>query len=272
MSPIPKWKEPDLRLEGVRYQNEGFAFGPRVLSPELIRRVNDGMDGVRAGEYETGRAPLDPFWGDDKDPEIHLRKINQAHFANRAIYEALSSAELGRAVAALTGAKMVQVWATQLLHKPGGPAAVGQVGWHQDYQYWQTWFTPDSEIFTAWLALSDIEEDSGPMCFVPGSHQWGLIPEGDFHGAADARAQAKILPPGQTWQEVSALMPAGAFSLHHRLTVHGSHPNRLTTARRSFAIHLRTENSTPTPEKVDYYHNYVSFLDDLQDCPVIYQA
>ena len=272
MSMLTNWKEPELQTECIRYQEEGFAFGPKVLSPELIGRVNDGMDAVQAGVYETGRAPLDPFWGEDKDPNIHLRKINQAHFSNHAIYEALSSANLGEAVAALTGAKRVQVWATQLLHKPGGPEAVGQVGWHQDYQYWNNWFTPDSEIFTAWLALSPIEAASGPMCFVPGSHRWGLIPEGDFHGAADEQTQQKILPTGENWREVAALMPAGAFSLHHRLTVHGSRPNQMTTARRSFAIHLRTEKSTPTPEKVDYYHNYVSFLDDLQDCPVIYQA
>ena len=123
-------------------------------------------------------------------------------------------------MAALTGAKMVQVWATQLLHKPGGPEATGQVGWHQDFQYWNTWWKPESEVFTAWLALSDalsdIEESSGPMCFVPCSHGWGLMPEGNFH--------------------------------------------------------LRTENSTPTPEKVDYYYNYVDCLDDLHVCPVIYRA
>ena len=272
MSLLTRWKEPDLQIETRRYLDEGFAFGPRVLSPELIGRVNDGMDAVMAGEYETGCEPLDPFWGDDKDPKFHLRKINQAHFANHAINEAISHAGLGQAVAALTGAKMVQVWATQLLHKPGGPEAVGQVGWHQDYQYWSTWWTPESEVFTAWLALSDIEEASGPMCFVPGSHRWGLIPEGDFHGLADEETQQKILPSGQAWREVAALMPAGAFSLHHRLTVHGSRPNRSATARRSFAIHLRTENSTPTPETVDYYHNYVDCLDDLHVCPVIYQA
>jgi hypothetical protein len=43
MSLFASWKEPDLQTEIRRFQDKGFAFGPRVLSNELIHRVNDGL-------------------------------------------------------------------------------------------------------------------------------------------------------------------------------------------------------------------------------------
>jgi ectoine hydroxylase-related dioxygenase (phytanoyl-CoA dioxygenase family) len=46
------------------------------------------------------------------------------------------------------------------------------VGWHQDWQYWRYW-EDDSELFTAWIAISDVQEDLGPVSFLVGSHQWG---------------------------------------------------------------------------------------------------
>ena len=78
--------------------------------------------------------------------------------------------------------EMVQVWWVQLLYKPvSRPEATVQtnVGWHQDRQLWSTW-EEGSELFTAWVAVSDVTEDACPMRFVRGFHNWGLLNQGDF--------------------------------------------------------------------------------------------
>ena len=83
----------------------------------------------------------------------------------------------GALAAALTGAAMVQVWWVQLLYKPAVPRnreATLKIGWHQDRHYWTTW-EEGSELFTAWVALSPVAADCGPMKFVRGSHRWGLL-------------------------------------------------------------------------------------------------
>jgi len=278
MQPITNHDTPPAIPPAVeQYGRDGFAILPPVLPAELIARVVPRMDAVMRGEYETGHAPLDAWWS-PTDPPTKLRKIDNAHIADRTIFEAVTHPDLGRWVAAITGAKLVQVWAVQLLHKPASGGATGAVGWHQDYFYWKNWWTPDSNVFTAWLALSDVREESGPMRFVPGSQRWGLAAASDFFGTADDKQREQIVvPPGEHWREVAAVMPAGAFSLHHRLTYHASGPNVSTAPRRSFAIHLRTEQSTAKPGQAlnptdKHHYDYVGHLDDPTICPVIYRA
>lgn len=261
---------------GAFFAREGYTFGPTVLPNRLIQRCNAAMDEVMAGYYDTGHPPLDLWWAEGDDPS-KIRKIDQAHVASRVIYETVTHPALGRWIGRALGAERVQIWCVQLLHKPGGGRHGATVGWHQDYQYWGEWWRPESEVFTCWLALGDVLDASGPVTFVPRSHEWGLVGAGDFFsGATDEQVASIPVPDGYGWTEVAATMPAGAFSLHHRLTFHGSRANTTDTARRSFAIHMCTERSTPTPADVDgpfkpATYDYVAHLDDPAICPIIYR-
>ena len=51
-----------------------------------------------------------------------------------------------------------------------------------------------SQLLTTWVALSDVEEASGPMKFIVGSHRWKDISEGDFDSQDNSRDDF-ILPP-----------------------------------------------------------------------------
>ncbi len=252
------------------YERNGFYMHTAsVLPPELLERAARGIDDVRDGIYDTGEEPIERSWNTGDDPRA-LCKIEQPQRANRALYEAICSPLLGQLAAAVTGAKMVQVWWVQLLYKPstpGVPATVGttNVGWHQDQASWQAW-DEGSELFTAWLALSDVTPDAGPMVFVPGSHHWGLGKGGDFFGQdLDALRATISVPEGEEWREVTDVLPAGGVSFHHRLLFHGSHQNVSGGPRRSLAIHLRTEKSSVRPERW-----VAQYLDRPEICPVIY--
>jgi len=252
------------------YEEMGFYVHDAPLFPEdLVRRAVAGMDAIREGRYETGISPEESYWNPG-DAQDKLCKIEMPQFANRAILELVSFPGLGRLAAEITGARMVQAWWVQLLYKPPAAHAAVQgtnVGWHQDRQYWDVW-TPESELFTAWVALSDVTAGAGPMVFVPRSHRWGVRNEGDFF-SQDLLAQrgGMRLPEEARWMEVPAILPPGGVSFHDQLTFHASGPNLSGAPRRSIAIHLRTGQSRPVLDKLSGLARYI---DDPGKCPILY--
>ncbi|MBV9849062.1 MAG: phytanoyl-CoA dioxygenase family protein [Armatimonadetes bacterium] len=238
-----------------------------ALPSETLERAARGLGEVRDGVYDTGETPAGRGWNPGDDPRA-LCKIEQPQLANAALREALRAPLLGQLAGAVTGAERVQVWWVQGLVKPGVPdaAVAANVGWHQDWAYWRDW-EEGSELFTAWLALSDVTTESGPMVFVPGSHRWGLLPGGDFFGQDQQALRAGIpIPEGETWRETPDILPPGGVSFHHRLLFHGSHQNRSDAPRLSLAIHLRTEKSRIRPESWA-----ARYLERPEICPVIFQ-
>ena len=253
----------------AQFERDGFYIVPSIIPAELLARARKHIDSVYAGEYETGIAPCGNPKG-SKEPPQKLVKIDNAHRSDRTIFELVTHPAIGRWAAAITGAKMVQIFACQMLIKPPGGQGGVNVGWHQDQEYWDG--ALQGELFTAWVAISDVTAESGPMCFVPGSNHWGLLKAGDFFSdKLDEIKQRFRDKSGGKWREVAAVLPPGGVSFHHRLTVHGSGENHATSPRVSFAIHLRTEKSG-LREGVKWPEvGYLNDFDDPIGSPVIYR-
>jgi len=254
----------------TRYEADGFyLIRDSIFPADLVERAVQGMDAIRRGEYDTGRPPCPSPWNPGDDPN-RLCKIEQPQFASHALRELLRYPALGESAAAIYGASGVQVWWVQLLYKPSTadlPEAATNVGWHQDRYYWRIW-EEGSELFTAWIALSDVGPDCGPMRFVRGSHRWGFRDQGDFFAQDVERQREAIeIPEGYVWEEVPALLPAGGVSFHHSLTFHASGPNHSGRPRRSLAVHLRTQNSRPVDDRREGLSRYI---DDPELCPTLY--
>jgi hypothetical protein len=262
-------------IEAARtgYDRDGFhLFREPVLPEDVVRRAVAGMDALRRGEYDTGTPPEESPWNPGDDPG-KLCKIEMPQFASRAILELVSHPALGDLVGRLTGAQWVHVWWVQLLYKPPQAAKPGDdtsIGWHTDRQYHCPPWTTNSELFTAWVALSDVTARSGPMKFVPGSHRTPVGDDGGDFFAQDLAAQRETirLPDATAWREVEAVLPPGGVSVHHRGTLHGSGPNVSDAARKSFAIHMRTDQSWTEDES---RIGLTEFLDD-ERCPIVYGA
>jgi hypothetical protein len=251
------------------FQKDGFyILEEPALDADLVNRARAGMDLLREGVYDTGTPHGGGKWKPGDDPNS-LCKMEIPQLGNLAIRELITSTEIGRLAAAATGAAMIQVWWVQLLYKPPTPddeQAPNRVGWHQDWNYWKPSWDDGSELLTAWVALCDVEVDSGPMRFVRGSHGWGHVEGSDFY--SQESGQGGIEPPqGSEWEEVPAPMPGGALSLHDKLTLHGSDINRSAQPRRSLAIHLRTEKSQPRGNPKEGTCRY---MEEEEICPVIY--
>lgn len=264
------------RFEAQRqmYARDGVCVAERLVGPEVVERARQGIEAVRRGEYDTGMAPEESPWKPGSDPNT-LCKIEMAHVASQGIWDMVTHPAFGEYAAAVVGAEMVQLWWLQLLVKPPGKQTKNtNVGWHQDYHYWQC-YEPGSELFTLWVSVSDVPAESGPVLFLRGSHKWGLMPVSDFFDQDLAGQKQGIrLPEGAVWDEFAAVMPAGSASIHHSLTYHGSGPNVWTQPRMSFAMHCRSEKSKvvsdPTKVPLELGRNLVMHLNNPRWTPVIY--
>jgi ectoine hydroxylase-related dioxygenase (phytanoyl-CoA dioxygenase family) len=82
------------------------------------------------------------------------------------------------------------------------------------------------------------------MEVVPGSHKWGLLPESNFFEQDLDTLQSKIeAVAGRKLETVPCILPAGAVSFHHCLTIHGSRPNQSAGARISMVSHMMPEGT-----------------------------
>ncbi len=250
----------------LHYEQQGFCFSPIIYDEQSIAGAIKHQDLVISGRYETGVAPRSPF-DSAEATRGKIVKIDSSHRADLTIREFVSNPNLGRWAAAITGAQAVQIWAVQLLVKPGLGANESKVGWHQDRNYWGPW-EEDSELFTAWVPLTDVEEDCGPMVYIRGSHKWGFLNQGNFFDTTHGSFQNTIqIPDGSDFAAIPVLLNAGQVAFHHKLTFHGSHPNTSGRPRRSFAIHMRTERSWPKKGEESVY---TADLTDHDMNPVIY--
>lgn len=253
------------------YQNNGYAIHADPLLPaDIVQKAVDGMDAIRHGVYDTGTSPRPSPWNPGDDPSL-LCKIECPQFASHAIRTLINYPALGAWATEVAGARAVQIWWVQLLYKPPvapGTAPKTNVGIHQDWTYWRRTWADGSELFTAWVALSNVTADAGPMKFVRGSHRWGELAESDFFEQDLDTQVAKIrASTSHQWQEVAALLAPGGVSIHDKLTWHGSGPNTSDGPRRSFAIHMRTQNSAP---KDGVRQGLSEFITNFDVCPVIY--
>ena len=95
------------------------------------------------------------------------------------------------------------------------------VAWHQDFSYWTR--TKPIAHLTCWCGLDDSTKENGCLQYIPGSHNWGLLPKpviaGELQGIRDflTEEQKKQFEHPQL-----AEVKAGEAIFHHSLTLHGS--------------------------------------------------
>lgn len=252
------------------YAEQGFYIVPEEVVPrDAIVRALPHCAAVNAGLYSTGVSPW-RRWNVGSAEQV--QKIDQAHLSDDAILELVTHPAIGQWVARVTGARWVQLWATQLITKPPGGGAQGHIGWHDDDQ---NWAFLDGEALTVWLALCPVASRAGPVRFLPGSHHWPRdeVDRGDAYDQDLDEQRARIVAavdPARVVPEVEAVLPLGGLSIHGRYTMHCSGANHSRHPRLGIAINVRTERSAPAPGVED--HGYCSHLDDPRICPVLFDA
>lgn len=118
------------------------------------------------------------------------------------------------------------------------------VSYHQDATYWGL---EPHDVVTAWVALSDASEATGPMKFVPGSHREEVRYHEDTFGENNLLSRGQVIA-GEIDEANVALAPlnAGEMSLHHVRLIHGSTPNQTDDRRIGMVLRYCATHVTQT--------------------------
>ena len=165
-------------------------------------------------------------------PEQALARRTDLHLLQRWAWDVVQDPRIVEPVTQLLGPNVL-LWSLNWFIKE--PNDGKYVSFHQDATYWGL---HPHDVVSAWVALSDASMETGPMRFVPGSHQWELLDHEDTFQADNLLSRGQqIVSEFDASNAVSAPLRAGEMSLHHVRLVHGSNPNR--TGDRRIGLVLR---------------------------------
>ena len=196
------------------YKDHGFVAPIDVLSLQEVTKIKEEIEFI------------EKKWPDEL---IGLGR-NNVHYISPVFDQVCHNSKILDAVESIIG-KDILVGGTTLFIKD--PDKKGFVSWHQDAKY--IGFEPYNWV-TAWLAITDANEENGCMRMWAGSHKEKIKDHKDTYD------ENNLLTRGQTIQNVPIekttpnILKAGQLSLHHPMIVHGSGPNKSNQRRIGFVI------------------------------------
>ena len=208
-------KSSELKLSQIQQYNEnGFLSPIDILNLDEVRKLRDEIEFI------------EKKWSE----QINGLNRNNIHYYSPIFDQLVHHYKILDVVENFIGPNILVAGTVLFLKESENK---GFISWHQDglYQGWE----PYNSI-TAWLAITEVNEENGCMRMWSGSHK------NDFKEHKDTFDENNLLTRGQTIENVSEqdtvpiLLNPGQLSLHHPKTVHGSGPNLSKKRRIGFAI------------------------------------
>lgn len=154
----------------------------------------------------------------------------------------------------------IYIWSSAFFPKAPGEGKI--VSYHQDNPYWQL---TSEKVVTAWIALTNSDEDSGALEIVPRSSQLGIINQLDVKDARSSYLKGEkttksndMLSYNQNLDSfmknnkpVMINLKPNQFSLHHVNAVHGSAINKSSSYRIGYAVRYISSSTKHLKEDKD---------------------
>jgi ectoine hydroxylase-related dioxygenase (phytanoyl-CoA dioxygenase family) len=223
-----KASTPELSApEVAAYHADGFIVVDAVFSPGEIEslRAAEASPAIQSALTEAGIGHR----------TVHLLEITTRHPAFLALAR---DPRIVRRLQALLGPD-IQLQHSKLATKPATPGT-GAFSWHQDLMFYPH---TNTSLLSVFVYLDDATPENGCMSMVRGSHRLGPLNHLDESGKFDG-----VCREPRHWTEhpeqVVPLTPrAGAISIHHCLTLHGSPPNLSGRPRRGLVFSYRADDA-----------------------------
>jgi len=235
-----------LTEEQVRHYDEnGYIVLDGILTPAEVRLLQNEAEILRTDQ--RGHPDANVY---EKDGET-LRAAWCVEMDSPACAAALRMPRIFGPIRQLMGDN-VYLYQSRLNYKIAKRGDVFQ--WHQDYGSWVEDGVPHGghrQMLSVLIMLDDTEQESGPLSFIPGSHEGGLI-----RAFYDTKTTSYALHtvPDQDIERLSAERgkfectgAAGTVVIFGGLLVHGSTRNTSPHDRRNLYFAYNVCDNLPDP-------------------------
>ncbi len=201
----------DYRADGYLYPLDALSVDEVAHCREALRRTEEHLGGSLMAIDKKFRGNL--------------------HFMCRWVDELARKPAILDAVEDLLGPDIL-LYTSRFFIKE--PQSEGIAAWHQDSTYFG--LRPYDHV-TAWVALSNVTAEAGPVEFAVGSHIRGQLQQksGLIKNSVNTAGQIIVEWFDQSQIDRAILKP-GQFSFHHTCVVHQSQPNRSNERRIGLAL------------------------------------
>jgi len=224
------------------FNQQGYLlFNEDILLRKDYTTLCDKYTKIFEGE-SPHNFPLYNCWGIGTDDKI--KKIDQAHLFDQTILEIISTPILGQYIAEITSASRISIGASHIFYKSPFSGTLGSVGWHTDTKYVDF---DNGELLSMYIPLSIINEQSGTLTFLKGSHLWENNKESNANDGSEKNVEKqkqliqKNSPKDYTWFEQKAIIQQGGISFHHNNVWHYSKENNTEKPRITISVALYIE-------------------------------
>ena len=219
------------------YERDGVIVIRQFLSADEVAVVRDEVE--RYIQEDLGSKPADAATREADGKTVrNLWRLEQHNDQLRAL---AGRDDIRALIAPLVHGEPVLA-AIETFNKP---ARIGSgVPQHQDNAYFcQT--PPD--MLTVWIALDAVTQANGPVFFVKGSHQLGMLPTkpSGVRGNSIGMAEPTTVPQSE---QFCALLEPGDATIHHCNTIHHSAPNTTAHPRLGLLLVFRGSHTRTDPK------------------------
>ena len=197
-----------------QYEDKGFVSPIDIFSNEKAKEIRNEIELIEKkmpGELEkSGRY--------------------NAHLISPLLDEVTHNSDMLDAVQSLIGEDIL-VCGTTLFIK--NPDEKGFVSYHQDAKY--IGLEPHNWV-TAWVAITDSNENNGCMRMWSGSHKDNLKDHDQNFNEGNLLTRGQTVNNVPKRETIALILKAGQMSLHHPKVVHGSDLNHSNDRRIGFVI------------------------------------
>lgn len=220
------------------YERDGFLILSRIIDDGEVIKLRHAYDEIISKNVVAK--------GDTELGEI-TRQILQPEGAHE-VFRNNKALDAARDIASQVFDDHATVASSMLIYKP--PKHPHATPWHQDMAYSQFPLAPAGEPITLdrlqfWVALDDVDEETGCMHFLPGYHRKPLLAHEVASGSpGDSNRLLALENPSKQVdlsKAVSAPLKCGGATVHNDGTPHFTPPNRSTNRhRRAYILNVTT--------------------------------